>query len=115
MMSVTRKSAKLGRRGAVPASLACPANEPGGCQGTLVFETLEKVRAGLGARKRKVKLGTLSFRIPGGARAVVEIALSKKNQRLVKKLRKVRLLLLIEARDQAGNRSTGKAVLTLRA
>jgi hypothetical protein len=110
-MTVTGTSAKLKANGSLSLSVSCPASEPGGCLGSLSVETVAQVRAG----KKKVKLGKSSFRIAGGKSAAVKLRLAKKNRSLVKKLRKVKVLVIIEARDQVGNPKTSSKKLLLKA
>jgi hypothetical protein len=110
-MTVTGTSVKLKPNGSLSLSVSCPASEPGGCLGSLSLETVIQVRAG----KRKVKLGKSFFRIAGGKSATVKLRLSKKNRSLVKSLRKVKALVIIDARDQVGNAATSTKKLVLRA
>ena len=110
-MAVAGRTARLKSSGAVSLPVSCPASEPGGCAGSLSLETSVQVRAG----KRKVKLGKSAFRIGGGRNAPVKLRLSRKNRDLVKRLRKVRVLVVINARDQAGNAKTSKQTLTIKA
>jgi hypothetical protein len=113
VMSVGGKVLKIDSRGTVSASLSCPASEPGGCEGSLLLETLGKVRASGAARK--LKLGSARFRLAGGQNARVKIRLSRRSKRLVKRLRRVRVVALVTAQDAAGNRTTARKILTLRA
>jgi hypothetical protein len=110
IVSLTGKSVKVQKNGAVLLSLACPSSEPGGCFGSLSVETASTVRA----VKRKIKLGKVNFHIGGGKNGSVDLRLSRKNRSLVKKLRKVRIVVVINARDQVGNSRTSKAALILR-
>jgi hypothetical protein len=110
-MTIGGRSAKLSAGGAVSLALRCPASEPGGCSGRVALEAAVKV----GDAKRKVKLGTGSFKIGGGKNAAVKLRLSKKHRLLVKKLRKVRVIVFINARDQFGNAKTSVKNLTLKA
>jgi len=109
-MAVAGKALKVKANGSVSLSLACPASEPGGCLGSLSLETVGGVRAG-----KKVKLGKGSFRIAGGKSGAILLRLSKKNRSLVKKLRKVQVLVIVDARDQVGNKTTSRKKLTLKA
>jgi VCBS repeat protein len=109
-MTVIGKALKLKTNGAVSLALTCPASEPGGCAGRVSIDTVVQVRAG----KRKVKLGTGSFRIAGGKSGAVKLRLSSKNRALVKRLRRVRVLVTIDARDQVGNARTSRQSLTLK-
>jgi hypothetical protein len=117
-MTVTGRAVKNDARGAVPLALSCPSSEPGGCAGILVLETLDKVwtkGGGRTRRKRRVKLGQSSFRIAGGKTALVKVRLGVSSQRLLRKLRKLRVVATIEARDQTGNARTTKVTLVVRA
>jgi hypothetical protein len=110
-MTVNGRSVKLKANGSLSLSVSCPASEPGGCLGSLSLETVLQVRAG----KKKVKLGKGSFRVAGGKSAAVKLRLSKKNRSLVKKLRKIKVLVIIDARDQVGNAKTSSKKLVLKA
>jgi hypothetical protein len=105
----------MSANGAVAVQLSCLASEAR-CAGTLSLETHGKVQVSKGGaggkpRKRKVRLGRSSFRVPGGHTATVQLHLSKKNQRLVRKLQRVRVLAIIA---EAKNARTTKDRLTLR-
>ena len=116
LMVIAGKVLKLERSGAVRVPLTCPASEPGGCKGTLSLDALVPAsRAGAGTRKRKLKLGKGSFTLAGGGKAKVQVRLSAKSKRLVKKLKKIRVLAVVDARDGAGNASSRSITLTLKA
>ena len=106
-MALAGKAVKLQSGGVVLVPLSCPASEAGGCAGSVVLET----RQG----KRRIALGKGSFRIPGAGSARVKVRLSKKNQRLVRKLKKVSVYAVVNAHDPSGNARTTKSRLTLRA
>jgi VCBS repeat protein/Big-like domain-containing protein len=115
VMVVVSKAVKLDSRGAFAVPISCPASEQV-CEGIFSIETLVQVGAGrAAARKRKVTLGRSAFRIPGGQSLRVKVRLSKRNLRLIRKLRKVRVLAIINARDQAGNAQTTRQTLILKA
>jgi hypothetical protein len=105
-MTLASKKATLARTGTIQVRLSCPASEPGGCRGRLSLATLGK---------RKVRLGSASFRIGGGKTAGVKVRLTKRNQRLLKKLRKARVRATINARDAAGNAATRNQTLSVTA
>jgi hypothetical protein len=96
----------------VRVGLACPSSEAGGCSGTLALETRSKVRVAK-VRKRKVKLGKASFQVGGGKTKTVSVRLSKKNRRLLIRLRKLKVLATVQARDPAGNSDSSRKTLTL--
>jgi hypothetical protein len=111
VMTIGGKSLKVSSSGSLSLSLACPASEPGGCSGSVALESSVKV----GKAKRKLKLGTGSFKIGGGKNAAVKLRLSKKNRLVVKKLRKIRVQVIVKARDQVGNAKTSVTYLILKA
>jgi plastocyanin len=113
-MGIARRRIRVPSNGIVRVGLTCPASEAGGCSGTLALETRSKVRVAK-VRKRKVKLGRSSFQIGGGKKKVVAIRLSRKNRRLLTRLRKVRVLATVQAQDPSGNSDTSKKTLTLTA
>jgi hypothetical protein len=113
LMSLGGRGLTMDSRGAVSTSLACPASEPGGCKGSLLIETLGKVRASGAARK--LKLGSVKFKVAGGQSARVKVRLSRKNRRLVTRLRRLHVVVLLTARDSSGNRATVRKTATLKA
>jgi Fungalysin metallopeptidase (M36) len=112
-MSLSGRGLALDPRGRVTVQLACPAGEPGVCAGTLTITTARRVRAA--RRARRVKLGSARFRIAGGATREIAVKLSRSNQRLVRRLRRVRVNLDVSALDQAGNRATTRRAVWLTA
>jgi hypothetical protein len=113
LMSLGGKGLKMDARGAISTSLSCPASEPGGCEGSLLIETLGKVRASGAARK--LKLGTVKFKVAGGQSARVKVRLSRKNRRLVTRLRRLRVVVLLTARDSSGNKASVRKTAMLKA
>jgi hypothetical protein len=117
-MTVAARAVKNDASGAVPVALSCPSSEPGGCTGTLLLETLEKIGSkggGRTRRKKRIKLGQSSFRIAGGRTALLRVRLTASSQRLLRRLRKIRVLATIDARDETGNARTTRVVLVLKA
>ncbi len=110
-MNVAVKALKLTSNGVVSVPLSCPASEQGGCQGTLSLQAA----VGRASHRRSVRLGKVSFRIAGGKTATVKVRLSKKCQRLVKKVRRLTMVAIVYASDRAGNAKTTKKTLTLTA
>ena len=96
--------------------LVCPAHETGGCRGTVRLQTVKKVPARLlAAKRRRVTLVKKRFSIPGGKARTINLRLSRKSYRILLGLKKVKVRVIINARDPAGNRSTTRPVTTLRA
>ena len=125
-MTIGAKSVRMDANGWIVVSIACPASEPGGCEGTLSLEALVRMRAGQirkgkvvagGARPstRKLTLGKTTFRVAGGAGLTVKLKRSRKHQRLAKALRKLAVTATLDARDRTGNRRTTRKTLTLKA
>jgi hypothetical protein len=111
-MSVAGSSVKMSRRGAIPIGLGCPAAEAGGCQGTLALETLAGAAK---PSKRKLRLGSSTFKLGGGKSSRITLKVSSKNRRLVSRLRRVKVLVTVTARDAAGNIQVSTKKLTLKA
>jgi hypothetical protein len=111
-MTLSGRAFALDPRGRVTVQLACPAGEPV-CTGTLTITTAGQVRAA--RRARRVKLGSARFRIAGGASRRVAVKLSRSNLWLVRRLRRVRVNLEVNARDLAGNRATTRRTVWLTA
>ncbi len=116
-MAIAGKTVRVDSKGRVPVRISCPAAETT-CTGKLTLKTKGKVKVSASrkrARKRKVTLGRKSFTIAGGKTAKVKVRLSKKNQRLLRKLRTVRVVATAVAHDQASNSQTTKKSLKLKA
>jgi PKD repeat protein len=99
-------SVKMSRKGFLSMRVVCPATERS-CAGRLSLASL--LRGAHGS-----KLGAGAFNIGGGQTAKVKIHLSRKNQRLVKSLRKLRAQATASARDAAGNSGLSKAKVTIK-
>ncbi len=123
-MKIKSKGAmSVGRKGVVSIRLSCPASEIR-CIGKLTLKTRSKYRVSSSVvntsrkrkrtRKIKVKLGSKSFKIAGGKSATVKVRLSKKNRRLLKKHKKIRVKATIRVRDAAGNSRTTTKNITLK-
>ena len=94
VVTISPRSARLNSRGRVVVRLRCPVSEPGGCTGILSLE----------AAKPKVKLAKSSaFQIAGGKTVAISVRLSKKNQRLVRKARRVLVRATIRGPRSVGN------------
>src|SRR4051794_8065998 len=105
-VSIAPHSVKMSRKGLVSMRIVCPAGERS-CSGRLSLASL--LRGAHGS-----KLGAGAFNIGGGQTATVKIHLSRKNQRLVKKLRKLNAQATASAKDAAGNSGLSKARVTIK-
>jgi hypothetical protein len=103
-LTVAGGALKMGFDGAVHLQLSCPASATGDCSGTASL-----------VMQRKLMLGKSPFRMASGETAILSIRLSKRKQRLVRKHKRVRGLVIVEARDGAGNALTANKRVTLRA
>ena len=110
-MGVGSRTITASRARVLGVKVTCPASEPGGCTGKLA---LVSDKAFASARKR-VSLGTATFKIAGGKTAVVKVRLSRAGQRLLKRLGRVRARLTVTASDTAGNSATKTVLVTVKA
>jgi PKD domain len=105
-VSIAPHSVKMSRKGLLSMRIVCPAGERS-CSGRLSLASL--LRGAHGS-----KLGAGAFNIGGGQTATVKIHLSRNNQRLVKKLRKLNAQATATAKDAAGNSGLTKARVTIK-
>ena len=106
LMSISRHSVKMSRKGVVSMRIACPAGERS-CTGRLALTSLLR-------HARGSSLGGAAFQLGGGQSSTVKIHLSRKNQRLVKQLHKLSTKATATAKDAAGNSGTSSARLTIK-
>jgi hypothetical protein len=105
-VSIAPHSVKMSRKGFLSMRIVCPDTERS-CSGRLSLASL--LRGAHGS-----KLGAGAFNIGGGQTAKVKIHLSRKNQRLVKKLHKLNAQATASAKDAAGNSGLSKARVTIK-
>ena len=96
------RSLTMNRKGRVPVRLSCKEDDPKGCPGRLKL------------KRRSTTLGSAAFSILPGETETVVVRLSRKNRRLVNRLRKVRVVGTATATDTSGNVGTAKRTMTLR-
>lgn len=103
------------KTGAVPVRLTCPAGETL-CTGTLTLRSKGKIRIRPALERLvQVTFGRKAFTLQGGQTAPVTVKLSRKNRALLARLKKVRVVAIVEARDAAGNLQTTQVSFLLRA
>jgi Ca2+-binding RTX toxin-like protein len=115
-VSISRRTVTLTTAGVAGVPVFCPPQAAGGCQGVITLQTARGIPVVVIARKQRrrvVKLGRAGFDIPAGTTRKVRIRLSKRNQRLLKKLRRVKVRATIQPRAGRGKRS--ERVFTLKA
>lgn len=105
LFRILSKRLKLDRRGRVAVGLRGPDNETAVSSGSLGLRSV---------RGRRV-LGRKSFSLQPSARTVIRVKLSPKKARRVRRVKKLRVVLSITARDSAGNTRTVRKRVTLRA
>ncbi len=113
---VRNKSLAVGRGRNIRILLRCPKHETLGCSGKVKLVTLNKVPARFVAAKkaRKLTLAAKKYSIPGGQNTVVKIRLHPKRYKVVRKLKKVRVLAIVNGRDVAGNKRKTTKPLVLK-
>lgn len=84
-------------------TLRCPADEQF-CQGTVTASAVTTAAASRKKKTRKVKLGSVRFKVSGGKKKALKIKLSRKAVGIIKA--KHRVTLTVKTRDAAGNRAT---------
>ena len=106
-IQILGKKVKVNRRGVARLRLRCPAGEANPpCRGLLVLRTRGKLVLGKGrkAKKRRVVLVKVGFKVAKGKTKVVRVELGKSKQQLIRSKRRAREALAIaKVRDGAGN------------
>lgn len=85
---ISRRSVRLTRSGA-RIRLTCPRGLGSRCSGRLRLRSARKVR--VGGRRRIVRLGSPRYRIAPGGTEYVRVGLSRRNRRLVRRLKRLRV------------------------
>jgi streptogramin lyase len=99
----------------ITINIGCPLAETLGCRGSVTLETAAKFAGGRSAAVRKrLRLGTARFKLGAGQTRPVNVHLSRKGRALVRKKHRMRVRVVVTARDHAGNRTTTVRALTLR-
>jgi hypothetical protein len=101
-VSISGRRVKMSRSGIVGIRVTCP---PGtvACRGTLKLQTANAVKT---SKRRKVTLGSKSFSIPAGKTKTVKVKLSKKNQRIVKHYKHLRVRVAAKLKGARTTRRT---------
>lgn len=108
---ISRRALRLDRGGKVRVRLACPQAEAS-CAGTVRLEAAGAAPRGV---RRGTRLGATTFEIGGGRTAGVKVRLSRRAERLARRARRMRVKIVVTARDAAGNQGRATAVVTLTA
>lgn len=105
VVTITPGRTKLGKRGGVKLTVACPAGESR-CDGRLDLRSL------MGARS--AALGGKLFALAGGETARLTIRLSKANRKAIRRAKRLRAEAVAVAVDAAGNTGTATKAVTIR-
>jgi hypothetical protein len=108
-LSILRRGLRLSRTGRIPIRVICSALVREPCAGTLTIATRKPV----GPRKRILRLGHAAFRVAPGKAAILRVKVSKRNARIARRLRKLRVTAIGVTRDSAGKRETVRRPATL--
>lgn len=103
LFRILSKRLRLNWRGRVAVVLRGPANETAAS------------RTSVGLRRKGRRLGRKSLSLQPSSRAVVRVKLSRRSARRVRRAQRVRVMLVVTARDSAGNARTVRKRVTLRA
>jgi hypothetical protein len=108
---------RLSRTGVVSTTLTCPAGEAR-CNWAYTLRSARSLVVATKRSKRKrrvLRLGSGRASAPGGRRVTVRIKLSKRNFRLIKRRKRLRVKLTVRTTDAAANAAIAKKTTTLRA
>ncbi len=116
-VSISRRTVTLTTGGVAGVPVSCPPEAAGGCRGVITLQTARRIPVVVIARKRKriVKLGRARFDIAAGTTRRVRITLSKRNQKLLRKLRRVKVRATVRPRAGGGGGGKIERVFTLKA
>ena len=107
--SILRRGLRLSRTGTIPVRVTCSAAEREPCAGTLTLASSKRVAPG----RKILQLGRGAFSVAPGRTAIVRVQASKRNAKIARRLRKVKVTAVAVARDAAGNQATARRTATL--
>src|SRR4051794_13346236 len=103
------------RNGVVEWTVSCPASEKQ-CTGTVTVTTLRAVtgaRASMAKKRKKVNLGSTSYRLNGGDSKKVRVRINQRGRKLVRRKHNLPVKATFKTRDGSGNKSTRTQNFTL--
>src|SRR3954470_4687544 len=103
------------RNGVVEWTVSCPASEKT-CAGTVTVTTLRAVtgaRASMAKKRKKVNLGSTSYRLNGGDSKKVRVRINQRGRKLVRRKHNLPVKATFKTRDGSGNKSTRTQTFTL--
>jgi len=111
LLAFTAKTLTASSTSNVTLPLGCPADEQE-CSGNAVLETAKAVNT---SAKKKLKLGSKSFKVAGGKTLKLKIKLNRKARALLKKSGKIKARAILTVKDAAGNSKVTKKRVTIKA
>jgi streptogramin lyase len=99
--------------GAVTINIGCPLAETLGCRGSVTIDTVVPRRGGRAAALRRTRLGSARFTLGAGEKKAVKVRLSRTGRRIVHANHRLRVRVVVTARDHSGNRTTTVRALRL--
>jgi hypothetical protein len=90
-----------------PIGVMCPRTAKGDCTGTVTIQGQARSLASVGMQPsaKTVRLGRESFAVPRGKTEKVLVALSARAVKAVKRAGKLKVTVMVTARDSAGKRA----------
>ena len=101
-VTLAARVVRVSRSGVARIVLRCPSGAAGSCAGRLAL------------RFGRIGLGPASFRAPAGSRARVNLHVSKKGRKLLRRSGRLSVRASLSSHDASGQRKTGAAALTLK-
>lgn len=108
-LSILRRGLRLSRTNRIPIRVLCSALVREPCAGNLTIASRKRVAP----RKRILRLGRASFSVAPGKAAILRVKVSKRNARIARHLRKIRVIAIGVTRDSAGKKETVRRPATL--
>ncbi len=105
--AASKRTITVGKSGRFSYSFAAEA----GLTGTIGFESLAKVRV---SARRRISLGTMGVTVPPSGIATVQVKLSRKNQRVLKRLKRIKFRATVTLRNAPGISRSGTTTFTLK-
>lgn len=115
IVKVPKKKLRAKHNRTIPLRLSCPAHETNGCQGIAKLRTTTPIpnRLLTATTGKRLNVGQKKFTIKGGTTKTLKLRLTNKSYRILKKTKKLRVWIKINAQDAAGNKKTTGHPLTL--
>ena len=110
LVLIAGRAAKVSKSRYATVVLNCSGTKD--CAGTVVLQTSKPVRL---ARKRIVRLGAAKFKIAPARTVKVRVRLSRRNMRLVRRLRRVKTDVIVKDLDRVGRARVSTRTILLKA